>query len=177
MATGENRLEDPNLAAYYDQLALITRGPLFSTERFMTVLRFQWGAYDPLIDKERYRFPNLRRIVLPTQEKGSAPPRLETPVAFEKGGLALSWQDSRYDGEVELEIEGGPYYLLFMQDTEIVGLLPNMPPSPLDVTGIEPGNTCLQAPPSARNAGFNALRIMPFDSRTTYRLNAFNLGK
>lgn len=177
LATGENRLEDPNLAAYYDQLALVTRGPLFSTERFMTVLRFQWGAYDPLIDKERYRFPNLRRIVLPTQEKGSAPPRLETPVAFEKGGLALSWQDSRYDGELELEVEGGPYYLLFMQDTEIVGLLPNMPPSPLDVTGIEPGNTCLQAPPSARNAGFNALRIMPFDSRTTYRLNAFNLGK
>jgi len=177
LASGENRLEDPNLAAYYDQLALVTRGPLFSTERFMTVLRFQWGAYDPLIDKERYRFPNLRRIVLPTQEKGSAPPRLETPVAFEKGGLALSWQDSRYDGELELEVEGGPYYLLFMQDTEIVGLLPNMPPSPLDVTGIEPGNTCLQAPPSARNAGFNALRIMPFDSRTTYRLNTFNLGK
>lgn len=46
LRSGKNRLEDPDLARYYDKLRLITRGPLFSSERMYETLRFNLGAYD-----------------------------------------------------------------------------------------------------------------------------------
>jgi arabinofuranosyltransferase len=47
--TGENRLTDPDLAAYYDRLHLVNAGPLFSRERLVTLLRFLAGRYDYLL--------------------------------------------------------------------------------------------------------------------------------
>jgi arabinofuranosyltransferase len=47
--TGENRLTDPDLAAYYDRLHLVNAGPLFSGERLATLVRFLAGRYDGLL--------------------------------------------------------------------------------------------------------------------------------
>jgi arabinofuranosyltransferase len=55
LMTGENQLQDRNLAAYYDKLRLVTRGPLFSWERLKTIVEMNLGKYDHLIDKDFYR--------------------------------------------------------------------------------------------------------------------------
>ena len=49
LATGGNRIEDPDLARFYDRLALVVRGPVFRLERFRTIVGFQLGRYDPLV--------------------------------------------------------------------------------------------------------------------------------
>jgi arabinofuranosyltransferase len=41
-----NRLADPDLAAYYDALHQIVSGPLWSTARLVTIVRFLAGQYD-----------------------------------------------------------------------------------------------------------------------------------
>jgi arabinofuranosyltransferase len=43
---GENLLEDPNLARYYDKLSLVVRGGLFDRDRWVEIWRFNTGAYD-----------------------------------------------------------------------------------------------------------------------------------
>ena len=53
--TGNNQLQDENLAAYYDKLQLVTRGPLFSWKRLKTIVEMNLGKYDHLIDKAYYR--------------------------------------------------------------------------------------------------------------------------
>jgi arabinofuranosyltransferase len=50
LAKGHVKLEDRDLDAYYQKLALITQGPLWSAERLQTILRFNLGAYDRLVD-------------------------------------------------------------------------------------------------------------------------------
>ncbi len=55
LMTGENRLQDKNLAAYYDKLQLVTRGPLLSWERLKTIWEMNLGKYEHLIDKQFYR--------------------------------------------------------------------------------------------------------------------------
>jgi arabinofuranosyltransferase len=55
LETGEDRLSDRNLGQYYDKLALITRGPLFSGERLREIWRMNTGQYDDLIDRDYYR--------------------------------------------------------------------------------------------------------------------------
>lgn len=48
VSSGENRIEDPDLARYYEQLQLITSSEsLFSTARLQAIIAFHWGAYDP----------------------------------------------------------------------------------------------------------------------------------
>ena len=44
-----NRLVDPQLAAYYAKLSILTRAPLWSWDRFETIVRFNLGEYDSLL--------------------------------------------------------------------------------------------------------------------------------
>lgn len=60
LKSGRNELQDQQLAAYWDKLRLVTRGPLLSWKRLKIAFWMNLGAYDHLIDAERYRFPNGR---------------------------------------------------------------------------------------------------------------------
>ncbi len=65
LRSGQNQLTDPNLKLYYDKLRLITRGPIFDSERLLEIWRFNLGMYDALIDKDFYRFPDRIPVDLP----------------------------------------------------------------------------------------------------------------
>jgi arabinofuranosyltransferase len=41
-----NRIVDPDLAAYYDGVRMVTRAPLWSWDRIVTIVRMNFGAYD-----------------------------------------------------------------------------------------------------------------------------------
>ena len=47
----DNCISDPYLAAYYEKLRLITRGPLWGLERYKTIWEFNIGKYDSLLEK------------------------------------------------------------------------------------------------------------------------------
>ncbi len=49
LRTGVNQIRDPNLAAYYDQLAFIVRGPLFSRARLLAIWKMNTGQFDHLL--------------------------------------------------------------------------------------------------------------------------------
>lgn len=50
LASGQNKILDRNLAAYYDRLMLVTRGNLFDVERLVTIWNWNIGAYDHYLD-------------------------------------------------------------------------------------------------------------------------------
>jgi arabinofuranosyltransferase len=49
IATGQNVIHDPGVAAYYEKLRIITEGPVWTLERFRTIWKMNLGAYDQLI--------------------------------------------------------------------------------------------------------------------------------
>jgi arabinofuranosyltransferase len=49
--SSENSITDPALAAYYDKLRLITRGDLWTTERWEAIWKMNTGQYDYLLDE------------------------------------------------------------------------------------------------------------------------------
>ncbi len=55
--TGENSLYDTKLGTYWEKLVLITRGPLFSFDRWATIVAMNLGQYDHLVDRVAYRYP------------------------------------------------------------------------------------------------------------------------
>jgi arabinofuranosyltransferase len=50
LQTGQNLIENPELALFYDRLSLVTRGKIFSLQRFREILNFNLGRYDHLIE-------------------------------------------------------------------------------------------------------------------------------
>jgi arabinofuranosyltransferase len=46
---GDNRIHQQNLAEYYDELHLITSGPVWSLQRFAAIWAFNSGQADSLI--------------------------------------------------------------------------------------------------------------------------------
>lgn len=49
LRTGQNQIEDPKLHAYYDKIALVVRGPVFSGARLQAIFELNTGAYDHLV--------------------------------------------------------------------------------------------------------------------------------
>lgn len=49
VSSGQNRIEDPGLAGFYDALRLITTGPLWSHERWREIWKVNTGAYDAAV--------------------------------------------------------------------------------------------------------------------------------
>lgn len=52
LETGDNRLADPELAAYYDRLRLVIRGPLWSGDRAKRIAGLVLGRYDHLLARQ-----------------------------------------------------------------------------------------------------------------------------
>ncbi len=51
LETGKNQILNPDLAAYYDRLALVVKGDIFAPGRFAEILRLNTGYYNDLIQK------------------------------------------------------------------------------------------------------------------------------
>ena len=55
LETQHCRLEDANACRYWDALQTVTRGDLWSLERWRNIWLFNTGQLDRLIDRARYR--------------------------------------------------------------------------------------------------------------------------
>jgi arabinofuranosyltransferase len=64
LRSGQNQIGDPNIAAYYDALSLIARGPLLDPQRIVTIWRMNTGQYDHLIDADEYVARHLAKTTL-----------------------------------------------------------------------------------------------------------------
>jgi arabinofuranosyltransferase len=51
LESGRNQILNPDLAAYYDRLALVVKGDIFAPGRLAEILRLNTGYYNDLIQK------------------------------------------------------------------------------------------------------------------------------
>ena len=66
--TGENNIEDVNLAEYYEKMKLVISGRLNDKERIKTIINFNLGKYDYLLERYNDNNANLE-VYYPTTEK------------------------------------------------------------------------------------------------------------
>lgn len=123
--TGENLLEDKNLAEYYDVLHNIISGDLFSKERFKQIIDMNLGKYDYLIDKEYYRGYVAKAQM--TLADFSKPVEVEdvwdNPNAWilDKNGVEIVLDKITYNSRISfLADNNDDYWLLLKNDDEIV---------------------------------------------------------
>ena len=171
---GSNRIGDPGLSAYYEKLALIARGEIWSAERWEAILGMALGRYEPLIDVNRYRFPPAPLLAQPSL----AEPRREGIQRGAPGTTILTWPGAdvvlpqlSHARRVELGVDGDDAHALvyFRGERELaISKLPRWP-------GAGPGLRTLVAdvPQAAAEGGFDRVRVLPYGGDGRYALGHF----
>jgi arabinofuranosyltransferase len=154
LASGENQLADTALAAYYDQLRLITRGPLLDPARLGAIVELNLGRYEALIDREAYRYPGRLAVTHTRLEaEGQAPLQVR-----DAGGVLVDLEAQRTAPQIEMVLSRGfDYRLVYLRDGRALAeqrVAANaLAPEPLALFRIS-------VPPVAR-AGYDALWLFP----------------
>lgn len=71
--SGVNKIRDPALHSYYDRLAFVTQGPLFSGSRLVEALRMNFGAGQQLVSAYAEHVRSLKTTGRRREDPGSAP--------------------------------------------------------------------------------------------------------
>lgn len=172
-----NKIEDIKLAAYYDQLALITRGPLGSRERWVAIWRMNTGYYDSLIDEDAYRYSEMRRVVLADVD---APAQHgiswggEPGIAIGMRGLHVALDTVRHETTIEIALDANDVYRVLLMNGKRVVAEQDLGPGQdsgralavydLDVSG------------NIAAAGYDGIRVFPFRGDSRYRVGYIAIG-
>lgn len=107
LASGMPQIRNPAIAAYYEYLRLMTRGPLFSRRRLRAVLEMNLGRFGYLLDPVRRGFTVVRAADVASPIAGGTQGGTPRTTPFERG------IDIEFDGliqvrRLEVSIDGGP---------------------------------------------------------------------
>lgn len=113
LESGHNQIEDPTVAAGYDELARIIRDPLASPARLATILR--WLFEQPTIHDDDYQVTHATLSDLRDAPSGGA--RTSAPGVTTTGrqGLKIALGDTRTVGALSVTLDEDDTYWLSLQ--------------------------------------------------------------
>jgi arabinofuranosyltransferase len=175
LESGENVLADANLAQFYDQLALITRGGLLSPERLAAIWKMNTGRFVSLIDFDTYRYPKLIQV---SQAQVSQPRQTETAwdepgnTTFQDSGIEIDMGNLVSPSQIELSLDGNnAYQIVYLNHGRQIAQ------QKLSRLSSQPGMkiSCLTVPPRVKPNGFDKIRIFSVQGDENYSLGYLSL--
>jgi arabinofuranosyltransferase len=103
LQSGESRFTDPGIAAYYDKLRLITRGPLWTRERWHAIVGMNTGRYDALVGE--YGRTRLALAALQDVKPDGTPDNAPGTVPILERGLIVDLGRVVDRGAIELSVD------------------------------------------------------------------------
>ncbi|MCA8973684.1 MAG: hypothetical protein KDC98_03135 [Planctomycetes bacterium] len=133
LASGENRIHDPDLAKYQDELQLVLRAPLFAGERWRALWGFWSGRNDALlrsyVASSYLPAPLVERDLAELQNVlGAGSHWYDVPcVVVREGGLRVRCPDGGVRRQLRLLVDGGGRgEVRFRKGGEDIGTVPLM---------------------------------------------------
>jgi arabinofuranosyltransferase len=163
---GRNEIEHPALSAYYEKLALVTQGPLWSAARLVEAAKLSLGRYDRLL-AEYEVFEDQKPVdasaLPPVRPKNGDDamtdcpswwrPCAEVGATFDGHGLRVKLGPSSKAAAVELAVAKGHYVLVFWSHERELGRA---------TVDARSGSQLVVATPSIPlQYGFDAVSILP----------------
>lgn len=168
---GTNVVEDASLHQFYDQIRQITRGPLFSKERWRAIVGMNTGAFDHLIDRRFYRYNGAVTALDTVAAVRPDETPLDAPgVHLFAGALAIICPDrgGRRYFDISLNSDGF-YHLAFIKQNRLVSELEIVP---IPEYRRKPGlvHRALDVPARARAQGFDTVLVEWVSGGATHAL-------
>ena len=175
IVSGKNCIRDKDLAAYYDALSLICRGPLCDKRRLATILKMNIGGYDKLLEAYASRMQSAQQqdenmiangvIPIPWNQEGCT--------VFTHGERVVSLGKAYRPSRIEISLESDDsYQITYARDnlslaTQVVPAQ-DPPPGKLVIH-------LLNIPPGVAGEGFDTIFISPREGDGIYRLGYLRL--
>lgn len=169
VASGECKLQDRALCAYYERLHLIISGPMFSVDRLSAIVRMNLGAYDHFIDYERYHLHQLAREPLSglsAHVRDGAPPGSAGTRTLSEAGIDILLERPSHAPQLEVSLDpNNDYVVTFYRADRCLAELP---------LGARFGEgMAIHRPPTparASKSGFDRVRIQPARGDGSYHI-------
>jgi arabinofuranosyltransferase len=163
-AAGEvDTANDLNLQAYYDRLELIVRGPIWSRERWETILNMNLGRFDHLIATDRYQFPDLvvrKAVDFGTPKAEGSPWNAPGNVILQDSGMEVQLEGLAHNSLIEISADNNDEYrILFRKNGETIAKLDT---APVDDAGDGLKTWTFSVPNKVIRAGYDAVRIVAY---------------
>ena len=175
LQTGQNVIRDKNLAAYYDQLALITRGGLWDTNRLVAIWKMNTGQFSYLIDTVAYRYGPLDQVALADV---SEPKAVGTPLSAADRqfthGLRIVLGRITHAPRLEISLDNNDDYLVvFVVSTSEQGEQV-VKAQPIAMGGLNIYQ--VNVPSAAVESGFDQILVIPMRGDGVYGLGHLRLS-
>ncbi|MFP4499892.1 MAG: hypothetical protein ACLFTT_02735 [Candidatus Hydrogenedentota bacterium] len=172
----QNVIADDGLARYYDAIALVTRGPVWSRSRWIALCRLNTGYYDHLVDEDKYRFPDMAQTTLAEVSAPVAPgSRTAAGAGFGRRGLHVDLEGAVHAPVVTVVLDGNDSYRMLFMNGERIVAREDLGPSKTHRQGFARYQVALDD--AVAKAGYDALRFFPIDGDKNYRLGQVTLGE
>jgi arabinofuranosyltransferase len=170
-----NEIEDPNLARYYDKLTTITQGPLWSPQRWLEIVRINFGAYDELIEPDLYRYPEMVEVTLqepPSYQPAGTATNAPDNFVLTPSGLDLDLGSMVYAPYIGLSLDHDDAYKLvyFQGERRIAHHIISASHFPWEGLAVYQA----EVPKRAQRRGYDRLYILPERGEPPYAVGHVN---
>ena len=165
LRTGTNRIADPDLARYYERLALLSRGPLWSSSRWSAIRDFALGRCDPLLAAyvARARDAPLERTIAADELAADLPagtPWYDERVLLVERGLRVELERTARPPRIEVGLDANDdYRLAFLAGARPLAELVVRRRTLDQEAGL--AHHVLDVPAPALESGYDAVAILP----------------
>ncbi|MBE7554722.1 MAG: hypothetical protein HS126_27030 [Anaerolineales bacterium] len=167
LQSGQNQLTPPELAAYYDKLAWVVRGPLFDRDRLVEIWKLNTGQYNAWLATYRPFF----QVDRPSPAK-----RLwsEANHLTDYAGIELNLGTLHYVQEAQIRLtsegteipaEQGHFQLVYYHGDSPVADQTLQLPAQIPAAGV---TSPIKIPEAAALQGYDRIRILPVESELLY---------
>jgi arabinofuranosyltransferase len=168
----QNRIADPKLARYFDQLVLVTRGPLWGRARWEAIWKLNTGQYDFLIDRDAHRFAGMATFTLADVARNSLSSRAGLAVGIR--GVEISLGEIRHATLLTMTLgRGETYRVELMREGERVA---GQAIGPSTYAQGDRAEYQIAVMPAWATAGYDAVRVLPVRGGKDYRLHNIELA-
>ena len=166
-----NLLQDKNLALFYDKLCIITRGPIWTWERFKVIWRMNTGCYDDLIDRHYYADP--RKKVIPYRDIGHSMEAYREwfdskNTIFANRGVTVVFDPRCYATGMEISLEPLCKYTVSVVDGETTVWEKQILKDDLRTSAMR--NIPLEIPSEIAEKGYTGVTVKPMESNMPHSL-------
>lgn len=174
---GTDRFKDPNLGRLWEQVRLVTRGPLWSGERLRAIWALNTGAAARLVDVEAYRYFEAPRW--PSAELGAV--LADRPHRFDEPGAFVAFAGAQSAADVRLMLSPGKYEVVFRRGRVALGsAIARTTAEPRRREGPKPKAERLDLEPvlvavPASAQGFDELQILPLEGAPPFQVEQVSL--
>lgn len=176
--TGSIQINDPDLALYYEKLRLVIQGPLFDKERLQTLINFNLGKYDHLINVEKYWRGPVQQVHYPAEldepkQEGVLWQAPGNVIIDPDKGTEIIFPETVTADSIFASVDNNDYYFFeFYNNGESKGVVQIDPAENFEMKGLR--TTYFEVPIEAKK-GFNKVKIIASSKDKKFSLGHFIL--